>query len=340
MAAERFGGNLMNVQNGSLRLGRLLGVDVFVHWSWLIGGALIVLWQRRDRPAGLQHPLGFDIAVYLCLFCIVLLHEFGHALACKSVGGKAERIVLWPLGGVAYVSPPPRPGAMLWSIGAGPLVNVVLIPVTLAIWLLAAAFTGGPLLEATGTAVQFTFYLAVVNLVLLIFNMLPIYPLDGGQILQALLWFVTGRALSLIIVSLIGFIGTAGLLVWAFMSGNPWLGVLVAFMGMRCFTAFKQGRLLYAMETAPRHAQAVCPGCGEPPPTGAYWGCPCGARFDTFAAAGLCPNCGRGFAGTACPRCQQAFPLAAWYAGRGSAGSAAGWAVVPPPVIVPPRVGP
>ena len=66
---------------------------------------------------------------YLALFLIVLTHEFGHQLACRSVGGKTHDIVLWLLGGVAYVSPPQRPGAQLWSIAAGPLVNVALIPV-------------------------------------------------------------------------------------------------------------------------------------------------------------------------------------------------------------------
>ena len=64
----------------------------------------------------------------LALFLIVLIHEFGHQLACRQVGGKTHDIILWPLGGVAYVSPPQRPGAQLWSIAAGPLVNVVLFP--------------------------------------------------------------------------------------------------------------------------------------------------------------------------------------------------------------------
>ena len=59
----------------------------------------------------------------------MLTHEFGHQLACRSVGGQTHDIVLWPLGGVAYVTPPQRPGAQLWSIAAGPLVNVVLVPV-------------------------------------------------------------------------------------------------------------------------------------------------------------------------------------------------------------------
>ena len=65
----------------------------------------------------------------------MLTHEFGHALACRSVGGTADNIMLWPLGGVAYVNPPQRPGATLWSIAAGPLVNVALaLPLTVA-WL-------------------------------------------------------------------------------------------------------------------------------------------------------------------------------------------------------------
>src|SRR5205823_188694 len=65
----------------------------------------------------------------LVLFLIVLIHEFGHQLACRQVGGKTHDIVLFPLGGIAYVSPPEHPGPQLWSIAAGPLVNVILIPV-------------------------------------------------------------------------------------------------------------------------------------------------------------------------------------------------------------------
>src|SRR5438477_7968109 len=71
----------------------------------------------------------WGVLEYLSLFVIVLIHEFGHALACRQVGGVANRIVLWPLGGVAFVNPPRRPGAYLWSIAAGPLVNVALIPI-------------------------------------------------------------------------------------------------------------------------------------------------------------------------------------------------------------------
>ena len=121
----------MRFQKGSLLLFRLFGVQVFLHWSWVLV-ALYEIYNSKNAPDAFgQHSLGYHIAVYLSLFLIVLIHEFGHALACKSVGGKADRIVLWPLGGLVFVQPPPRPGATLWSIAAGPLVNVVLAPLTL-----------------------------------------------------------------------------------------------------------------------------------------------------------------------------------------------------------------
>ena len=118
------------MQNGSIKLFRLFGITVFLHWSWLLIAALFI-----PRLGDRFNSMIWGVLLYLSLFAIVTLHEFGHALACRSVGGQANRIVLWPLGGIAYVSPPHRPGAVLWSIVAGPLVNVLLVPVTLvAAW--------------------------------------------------------------------------------------------------------------------------------------------------------------------------------------------------------------
>src|SRR5215471_8589608 len=111
-------------RDGSLRLFRFAGVNVYLHWSWFLLAAYEMM-QRRQHYSSLV----FNALEYLSLFGIVLLHEFGHSLACRQVGGRADQIVLWPLGGVAYVAPPQRPGAMLWSIAAGPLVAVALFPV-------------------------------------------------------------------------------------------------------------------------------------------------------------------------------------------------------------------
>ncbi|MEX2045048.1 MAG: hypothetical protein WD941_06820, partial [Opitutus sp.] len=97
--------------SGSIRLFHVSGIHVFLHWSWFVV-AVIQLTYRRSHYSS----IAWTIAEYLALFLIVLLHEFGHSLACRQTGGQANEIVLWPLGGVAFVSPPPRPGAMLWSI--------------------------------------------------------------------------------------------------------------------------------------------------------------------------------------------------------------------------------
>src|SRR5881396_3725125 len=120
---------------GSIHLFRFAGIQVFLHWSWFFV-ALIEINNRSKQYSSLV----WNVLEYVTLFAIVLMHEFGHALACRQVGGSADQIVLWPLGGVAYVSPPPRPGATLWSIAAGPLVNVVLFPLLTVLGMLSQCF--------------------------------------------------------------------------------------------------------------------------------------------------------------------------------------------------------
>src|SRR5579862_9895156 len=117
----------MNLRQGSIRLFRVAGIDLFLHWSWFLVAAFEIGGGFRNYSS-----VAWNLLEYLSLFLIVMTHEFGHALACRQVGGTANRIVLWPLGGVAYVDPPRRPGATLWSIAAGPLVNVALLPIIYA----------------------------------------------------------------------------------------------------------------------------------------------------------------------------------------------------------------
>src|SRR5437667_10207047 len=173
---------MTSMRQGSIHLFRIAGVDVFLHWSWFLVAAFEISGRTRTYSS-----LSWNILEYLALFSIVMLHEYGHALACRQVGGTANRIVLWPLGGVAYVDPPPRPGATLWSIAAGPLVNVALLPILTTLGLLSRSMGWAlamPNAHALLRAVWF------INLSLLIFNLLPIYPLDGGQILRSLLRFL------------------------------------------------------------------------------------------------------------------------------------------------------
>jgi Zn-dependent protease len=209
-----------------MRLVRIAGIQVSVHWSWLLVGVIEIEYRRANYSS-----LAWNIAEYLALFFIVLLHEFGHSLACRQVGGKADRIILWPLGGVAFVDPPPRPGAHLWSIAAGPLVNVVLVPVflTLNVWAASKGLgVGSP------NFASFLHDVFWMNLGLLIFNVLPIYPLDGGQVLRSLLWFFIGPIRSLKAATIIGFIGAAGFVLLAIWWQSIWIGIMAAFLFMNC----------------------------------------------------------------------------------------------------------
>ncbi len=290
-------------RNGSIHLFQFAGIDVFLHWSWF----LVAVFQISYR-AGRYTSFIWCVFEYLALFVIVLLHEFGHSLACRSVGGRANQIVLWPLGGVAYVDPPQRPGATLWSIAAGPLVNAVLVPVLSVIELVARTQHWG---QTQPDLYEFISTLWWINLVLLLFNMLPIYPLDGGQILRSILWFMVGRARSLMVASTIGLIAMVGLLV--FTIRTPWLGILAVFALLQCWSGLQQARALSRVAAAPRREGLACPSCQSAPPMGEFWVCGhCRRPFDIFATHGVCPNCGMIFNSTRCLECGRDNPLDAY----------------------------
>jgi len=294
----------MPTTQGSIRLFRLAGIDVFLHWSWF----LVALFEIQ-RAHAYSSPV-WNVAEYLTLFAIVTLHEFGHSLACRQVGGDADRIVLWPLGGVAYVDPPQRPGATLWSIAAGPLVNVVLLPGLVGLLLAARSFG---LAEVAPDAVAWLRAVAFINLGLLVFNMLPVYPLDGGQILRSLLWFVLGRARSLTVASVVGFLGVLGLLAVALRAGSVWIGILAVFVAMSCWRGFQHSRALSRLASLPRRPGYSCPSCRSAPPLGALWTCGrCGAPFDTFETGARCPSCGAVFGETRCADCGRSSPIGGW----------------------------
>ena len=292
-------------RQGSFHLFRLAGIDLYLHWSWF----LIAFWGISNRVGNYTSML-WPVLEYLALFGIVLMHEFGHALACRQVGGKADQIVLWPLGGVAYVAPPPRPGPCLWSIAAGPLVNVVLMPIFIGVWFIAR---GAGWAETAPNAYTFIKTLAFINFGLLVFNLLPVYPLDGGQILQSLLWFILGRARSLMVASIVGFVGVIGLGALALFSRDTWLGILCVFIVLLCWRGLMQARALARIAKLPRRSGFACPSCRQPPILGALWRCDhCQQAFDTFATQAVCPQCGATFPTTRCPECGSSNPIAQW----------------------------
>lgn len=291
-------------RQGSVHLFRFAGVDLFLHWSWFLVG----VYEIQSR-AGRYSSITWNVLEYLALFLIVALHEYGHALACRQVGGRANQIVLWPLGGVAYVDPPPRPGATLWSIAAGPLVNVALMPVLAGMASLAGSpvWTSGPNFDGLLPTIFW------MNFGLFAFNILPIYPLDGGQILRSLLWFVIGRAHSLMVATILGLFGVVAFIGLALWRGSVWYGALALFMLMNCWGGFKHAQSLLRMAKLPRRHGYSCPTCKTSPPTGAYWKCGhCGQPFDTFETGAVCPNCRFEFPSTQCLDCGRQHPLSEW----------------------------
>jgi len=276
---------MLPTKQGSIRLFRLAGIDVYLHWLWF----LVAAYEIQDRK-GSYSSLTWNAVEYLALFVIVTMHEFGHALACRQVGGQANQIVLWPLGGVAYVDPPPRPGAMLWSIAAGPLVNVALFFVLTPLWMLSRSL-GWP--DTMPDLYRLLFAIWSINLVLLIFNLLPIYPLDGGQILRSLLWFVLGRARSLTVAAFVGFFGVAAVVLLALREHSIWFGVIALFILMNCIRGWKMARSIRQLE--------ICGRCRKP--------------FDTFVGQATCPHCGTQFTATKCLNCGKSSSIADWAVG-------------------------
>ena len=309
----------MAARTGAFHIFSFKGIAVYLHWSWFVAAVLLVQYQAGKHKGDAYLWCALE---YVALFGIVLLHEFGHALACKQVGGQAHEIVLWPLGGVAFVSPPQRPGATLWSIAAGPLVNVALLPV---LWCLVWAMqTSGWAAEAPNlyTTLRAIYW---INIGILVFNLMPVYPLDGGQILRALLWFAFGRARSLLVASIIGFLGVGVLLILAVLTyvfahdslQSGWLGLIALFVLMNCWQGLRQALAMARVEDTPLRFGFACPACHTAPRAGAFWGCGnCHTAFDTFETRAQCPKCGATFGSPRGPVCGVSYPLQDWITTR------------------------
>jgi Zn-dependent protease/CBS domain-containing protein len=176
--------------NPSIQLGRIAGIKIGVNWSWLVVFALIV-WSLADGVFPSQNPGHSDgtyiaaaIVAALAFFASLLLHELGHARQARREGMEIEGITLWLFGGVAqFKGGFPSAGAEFRVAIAGPLVSLVLG----VVFVLLAVFAGLP--SAVDGVVA---WLGYINLTLLVFNLLPALPLDGGRVLRSALWHFKG----------------------------------------------------------------------------------------------------------------------------------------------------
>lgn len=189
---RRIVGDPGNILSWSLPLYRLWGIQVRLHLFFII---FVVM---RLIQGGSQGWLLDSAMVTAALFGLVLLHEYGHSFACRRVGGDADEILLWPLGGLAYCAPPHNWKANLITTLGGPAVNVALLPVfgagVLALtgnWsnVIFNPFDPFGAHPAGGPLVAWVWWLHYLNALLLAFNMLlPMYPMDAGRTLQNVLW--------------------------------------------------------------------------------------------------------------------------------------------------------
>ncbi len=185
MPASQKNGSVSRAKSkrGSLRIGRLLGVDVLVHWTFVLL-VLLVVWGNSSGGPGL---VAAGLVWVVAVFASVLVHELAHCVVARKRGAVVEDILLIPLGGISQLTEMPEAPADEFAISiVGPLTSIAIG--LLAI--LAGVLTGARLWPPTLFAGSWFARLAWLNLLLGAFNLLPALPMDGGRVLRA---FLAGR---------------------------------------------------------------------------------------------------------------------------------------------------
>ncbi len=212
----------------SWKIARLWGIDIYMHATFL----LIILWVAFSywvESHSWAAVLG-GIVFILALFACVVLHEYGHALTARRFGVVTRDITLYPIGGVARLERiPEKPIEELWVAVAGPAVNVVIAAVLLA----ALVATGGlpPLRSINLSTSGFWLRLLLVNVILVAFNIIPAFPMDGGRVLRALLAM---RMDHLRATQIAATVGQAIAFIFGFVGlfTDPWLLFIALFVWM------------------------------------------------------------------------------------------------------------
>ena len=229
------------------KIARIAGIDVYMHATFL----LLIGWVALSHWTGQQSWSAVLAGVFfiLLLFVFVVMHEYGHALTARKYGIKTRDITLYPIGGVARLERmPEKPIEELWVALAGPAVNVVAAIVLFGYLVVSGTFQPvGSLTISTGSLVE---RLMAVNLWLVLFNLIPAFPMDGGRVLRALL----GLRLEYVQATQIAAnIGQAIAFVFGFIGlfSNPFLVFIALFVWMGAAQEASMVQMKYSLGNIP-----------------------------------------------------------------------------------------
>lgn len=211
----------------SFSLGKIAGIRLLVHWTFLLLIGWIVLSQLSR--GGDTTAIVMNVAFVLAIFGCVVLHELGHALTARRYGIGTSKITLLPIGGLASLERiPDDPKQELWVALAGPAVNVV---IALLLWIVTPSANLIPDPDALDavTVGGFLASLLFANVLLVVFNLIPAFPMDGGRVLRALLALRMGRIRATQIASSLGQLLAVGFVLWG-LFGNPMLVLIGIFI--------------------------------------------------------------------------------------------------------------
>lgn len=238
---------------GSFRIFRIAGIDINVHISWLI----ILVFLTFSLATGwfpITYP-GSSTAIYyllgliasILLFASVLLHELAHSFVARSRGLHVRNIVLFIFGGVSNIEQEPQtPGVEFSMAFVGPLVSLLIGVVCYGLFFLVRG--------THSLFVPILSYLALMNIILGIFNLLPGFPLDGGRVLRSIIWKATGNFQTA--TNITTFVGQAFaylIILWGiflFFAGNAFNGLIIIFTGWFLLTSAQSARSQSVLETA------------------------------------------------------------------------------------------
>jgi len=247
-----------------IKLGRIFGIQIGLQYSWLIIALLVTLslagqFEAENPQWGGAAIWATAIVTSLLFFFAIVLHELSHAAVAKRRGLPVRSITLFALGGMAQMEKEPGDAKTeFWMAIVGPIASAIIGALCLLLaWALGSAPTGTP----TTPAVAMLMWLGAINIGLAIFNMIPGYPLDGGRVLRAIIWWSTGDAArSTRIASSVGQFVGFGFMVFGilrFVGGAGFGGLWIAFIGWFLFKAARGSYQQLAVAQGLRGLRAV-----------------------------------------------------------------------------------